>query len=322
MRWELAHNGEAWSKVNGTYADIVGHDADQAFIAGWRDSLANGKNVSDLRVAVAYSGDAAAAINGAWIAATGVAVTTWNMSFWQGKFVEGASLQFLRSALAYGYQPTVDAISSVWLQTASRQPSPNELVFSKILIAIGVGLSAVQSAAASGLDLSSAVGSSIFTSRVSLQDAGVQFAGPGAPVEDPRIVATQDLIMLATAAVMQRVDAQKMITDSNRAVAGTMIHKMLADEIKSLNLPGVSVEQSFINGDVVSYGADGSVRTDVILRDTNSINGIPIAVWDFKTGRATSTPTSRIAAIVKGLFGANPPDIPVKVIKIDLDRIP
>jgi hypothetical protein len=39
-------------------------------------------------------------------------------------------------------------------------------------------------------------------------------------------------------------------------------------------------------GDVARYGLDGSIRTDVVMRDPNSPSGRPIAVWDVKTGEA------------------------------------
>ena len=148
MRWELAHNGEAWGKVNGTYTDIVDHNADPGFISGWLDSLANGKNASDLRMAVAYSGDAAAAINEAWKAATGAVAEVWGVPLWQGKFVEGVGLQALRNALAYSYQPTVDAITTVWQTEASQVILPIELKISQDLIASGADLKDVQNIAA------------------------------------------------------------------------------------------------------------------------------------------------------------------------------
>src|ERR1041385_8045717 len=34
------------------------------------------------------------------------------------------------------------------------------------------------------------------------------------------------------------------------------------------------------------YGLDGSIRTDVVLRDPESPNSRPIAIWDVKTGGA------------------------------------
>lgn len=58
-------------------------------------------------------------------------------------------------------------------------------------------------------------------------------------------------------------------------------------------MPGIGengVEQSFSEKDVVKYGADGSIRTDVIMRDAN---GRVIAIWDVKTGSAELTDARR-----------------------------
>ena len=64
---------------------------------------------------------------------------------------------------------------------------------------------------------------------------------------------------------------------------GTKIHTAFAAAVKAEGLPGVEVEQSFGG----SYGAKGSVRTDVILRDAS---GAIIAIYDVKTGDAQLEP--------------------------------
>jgi hypothetical protein len=67
---------------------------------------------------------------------------------------------------------------------------------------------------------------------------------------------------------------------------GIRVHSVFAADIKSQNIPGIDgngVEQSFSFGDVVRFGLDGSVRTDVVLRDET---GKIIAVYDVKTGSA------------------------------------
>ena len=67
---------------------------------------------------------------------------------------------------------------------------------------------------------------------------------------------------------------------------GIRVHSVFAADVKSQDIRGIDgngVEQSFTLGDVVRYGLDGSIRTDVILRDES---GKIIAVYDVKTGSA------------------------------------
>ena len=86
--------------------------------------------------------------------------------------------------------------------------------------------------------------------------------------------------------------AHALVGDGAGPVYGIMVHSAFATNLKLQNLPGIGtdgVEQSFSMGDVVRYGLDGSIRTDVVMRDVNSSNGAPIAVWDVKTGDARLT---------------------------------
>jgi hypothetical protein len=87
-------------------------------------------------------------------------------------------------------------------------------------------------------------------------------------------------------------------------VFGIQAHVEFARRVRELNIPGIrqeGVEQSFSVGDVVRYGLEGSVRTDIVLRDRD---GIPIAVYDLKTGNAKLTP-SRIREIRDSLGRQN-----------------
>ena len=55
-------------------------------------------------------------------------------------------------------------------------------------------------------------------------------------------------------------------------------------------MPGIGVdgvEQSFSLRDLARYGAVNSIRTDVYLRNRD---GIPIAIYDVKTGNAKLSP--------------------------------
>ena len=74
-------------------------------------------------------------------------------------------------------------------------------------------------------------------------------------------------------------------------IFGIQAHFEFAKRVKALNIPGIrekGVEQSFNLGRIVRYGLDGSVRTDIVLRDRS---GIPIAIYDLKTGTAKLTPS-------------------------------
>jgi hypothetical protein len=90
-------------------------------------------------------------------------------------------------------------------------------------------------------------------------------------------------------------------------IFGIRAHVEFGRRVKELNIPGIreaGVEQSFSLGADAQYGLEGSVRTDVVLRDRE---GIPIAVYDLKTGNARLTP-SRVREIRDAL---GQPNIPV-----------
>jgi len=73
------------------------------------------------------------------------------------------------------------------------------------------------------------------------------------------------------------------------ALYGTLVHLTFAADIRWQDIPGVGsdgVEQSFSLGGVARYGANGTIRTDVVLRDDD---GNIVAVWDLKTGNAELT---------------------------------
>jgi hypothetical protein len=77
-----------------------------------------------------------------------------------------------------------------------------------------------------------------------------------------------------------------LVGDGAGPLYGIRVHTLFAYDLKAQNLPGIDgdgVEQSFVLGDIVYYGLDGSVRTDVILRGPDRKI---IAVWDVKTGSA------------------------------------
>ena len=88
---------------------------------------------------------------------------------------------------------------------------------------------------------------------------------------------------------------------------GTAVHTQFARTVRAMNLPGIGttgVEQSFDKDGAAKYGTDGSIRTDVVLRNESRI----IAIYDLKTGNAVIRPPR--AAEIRAMTGAGP-DVPV-----------
>jgi hypothetical protein len=88
------------------------------------------------------------------------------------------------------------------------------------------------------------------------------------------------------------------------ASLGVATHFAFASALRILNLPGIGkidVEQSFDKDGEAKYGADGSIRTDVVLR--NHEDEI-IAIYDLKTGNATVRPSR--AAELRAMTKAGP----------------
>ena len=65
------------------------------------------------------------------------------------------------------------------------------------------------------------------------------------------------------------------------------------------------MEQSFDKDDLAKYGQDGSIRTDVVLRNAR---GIIIAIYDLKTGNAIIAPPRARELRAMTRVG---PDVPV-----------
>jgi hypothetical protein len=101
---------------------------------------------------------------------------------------------------------------------------------------------------------------------------------------------TSDILFQALVRDAELVDrATVLFGPIGPALYGTLVHVAFAADVRWQDVPGIGsdgVEQSFSLGDVVKYGFDGSIRTDVVLRDDN---GQIIAVRDVKTGNAELT---------------------------------
>jgi hypothetical protein len=118
---------------------------------------------------------------------------------------------------------------------------------------------------------------------IRIADAGV----PGIAIE--RFDKTGDaLVDKMTEILLNRASAAHVVVGEGAGpLYGVNVHMEFARGLRSQNLPGVEIEQSFSAGDAVRYGLDGSIRTDVIFRSGKS--GIA-AIWDLKTGSARLAP--------------------------------
>jgi hypothetical protein len=103
---------------------------------------------------------------------------------------------------------------------------------------------------------------------------------------DPRIDKTTETLMQTLAR------AHTSVGEGAGPVYGIMVHSAFGADVKRQDIPGIGregVEQSFSLNDTVHYGLDGSIRTDVVLRDPQAPKERPIAIWDVKTGGAILT---------------------------------
>lgn len=97
---------------------------------------------------------------------------------------------------------------------------------------------------------------------------------------------------------------------------GIRVHTDFGRRVEELDLPGIGkdgVEQSFHFDfpNYVKYGLEGSIRTDVALRDPKNPDRGPIMVYDLKTGNAVLTP--RRAAEIRNAL--NQQDLPIIVLR-------
>jgi hypothetical protein len=151
------------------------------------------------------------------------------------------------------------------------------------------------------------------STRPSMSDAypeplipGAQYAQAGiqqngAVTGNPRIDRTTERLLSVL------VDTVESLGPGAGPIFGVQVHLEFGRRVEALNIPGIrdkGVEQSFRLGSDARYGLEGTIRTDVVLRDRE---GIPIAVYDLKTGNARLTP-SRVRELRDGL---GQPDIPV-----------
>jgi hypothetical protein len=132
---------------------------------------------------------------------------------------------------------------------------------------------------------------------------------PSALTADPKIDETTLKLTTTLAGVMDVVQYTPGITPQEY---GRSVHEKFADIVRVLELPGVGygdVETTFGG---TYYGAKGSIRTDVVLRDDT---GKIIAIYDVKTGDATIGAARAAELRAKTKAGDDVPIIEMQVIR-------
>lgn len=144
----------------------------------------------------------------------------------------------------------------------------------------------------------------------------------GAGEDDPRAETTGATVVRRARTGSSRIDSVTEVLESLVADAmeqagpgsgsayGTKVHELFARGVLAADIPGIrqsGVEVSLMAGEPSRYGAENSIRTDVLLRDNPDATG-SVAIWDLKTGSATLSP-SRAGELREGA-GVGP-EVPV-----------
>jgi hypothetical protein len=170
----------------------------------------------------------------------------------------------------------------------------------------GVGLAAPQSAsrrAAHVLNDAGPGGIKVWTQYAEVRDNDdVQDTNKIDAAAIAQTTATlHQVVLQVSAAVIRR-------PGSSPREYGVDVHTLFAKTVRALNLSGIGkdgVEQSFDAEGLARYGKDGSIRTDVVLRNEQ---GRIIAIYDLKTGAAVIRPSR--AKELRAMTWAGP-DVPV-----------
>ncbi len=129
---------------------------------------------------------------------------------------------------------------------------------------------------------------------------------------DPTIDAVTEVLENAVA------DAMEQAGPGSGPAYGTKVHELFARGVVAADIPGIrqsGVEVTLLLGEPSPYGAEDSVRTDVLLRSRPDATGSVVAIWDLKTGSATLSP-SRAGELRRGAgVGLDVPVIELHAIK-------
>lgn len=135
---------------------------------------------------------------------------------------------------------------------------------------------------------------------------------PGVLGRDPRTDTTTTKLTNMLASIMDTAALIPGVNEMSPQAYGRFVHRKFAEAVRAANLPGIGyddVERTFGG---VRYGAKGSVRTDVVLRNEE---GKVIAIYDVKTGDARIEPSR--AAQLRGKVGVGES---VPVIEMSVER--
>lgn len=127
--------------------------------------------------------------------------------------------------------------------------------------------------------------------------------------QDPAVERTTQVLHNTLARVNASVASRRDVLSA--PLYGIRVHTEFAAAVKQQNLPGIGeagVEQNFDAKGLARYGMDGSIRTDIVLR--NEKQEI-IGIYDVKTGNATMRPARE--AEIRAFTGVGP-DVPVIIL--------
>ena len=87
--------------------------------------------------------------------------------------------------------------------------------------------------------------------------------------------------------VQKLADVVDKVGEGSGAIYGIQVHSAFAEAVRTSGIPNLEAETTWFDGAaLLTYGAAGSIRTDVVLRGYDDAGPVR-AIWDVKTGDAT-----------------------------------